>query len=132
MKKPWRLRLLLAASVIPLHSGAAEPISMHAHTKAGQEVRTRYHVRNDGQCHAAAVRIVWKKPPAHGHVEDRAQEVVVGINRLGSNNTCKGLSLPGVAVYYMPDAGFRGDDEFIYDVEGAGGTLTYDTVVSVP
>jgi hypothetical protein len=96
------------------------PIVAHAETatvKAGSKTKIATHSRFDSKCEAARVEIKLIKPPAHGSVSWTAEDYVVpAVNRAGVKQPaqCVGKSIPGMAVYYEPNAGFRGSDTFRY------------------
>jgi hypothetical protein len=96
------------------------PVVAQAETatvRAGSKTEIATHSRFDSKCEAARVEIKLINPPTNGKVSWAAKDYVVpAVNRSGVKQPaqCVGKTLPGVAVYYEPNASFRGADSFRY------------------
>jgi hypothetical protein len=107
-----------------------EPARRAFHTGAGQEVRVGRHERHGGNCQPAPMTVAVVQPPRHGRIESRPESFVAGGTRVGATS-CSGLKIQGLALYYLPEEGFRGTDTFTYEARGSGGPLTFEDSVSV-
>lgn len=58
----------------------------------------------------------------------RPSDVTVSVLRVGAPD-CTGHTFPGTAIWYMPQPGFRGVDQFTYDIVGRTDALHRDTAV---
>ena len=110
------LTAALAASALGLTHAAEPPIVVKRETVAGKEVLIRGFAEFDASCSLVRVQTVAVVTPPHdGKVETRPGPVVIGPNWVGGGN-CVGTTLQGVNVFYVPAAGFSGDDAFSLDV----------------
>ena len=86
----------------------------------------------DADCtlkHVQTVTVVSR--PAHGAVQIRPGDVVIGPNWVGGGH-CEGTTLRGVNVYYVPAPGFTGIDRFALDVDySSGRTVRTEVEVTV-
>lgn len=73
--------------------------------------------RDRKRTHGQTIALV--ESPAHGRIERRPGPVTVGDDRLGSK-ACRGATLDGIQVFYVPDDGFVGRDRFVLDVTHPG------------
>ena len=106
---------------LPTAFAAADTISTVRRTQAGTEVLLRTHARWDGQCNSVGLATIeMVDPPTKGRIDIRKGEVTVGANLVG-NTPCKGQRMPGILVYFLPDAGFRGIERFRYRVRYGSG-----------
>jgi hypothetical protein len=80
-------------------SGKRTKISSTAHIKADCEFA--------GYPYTAAI-----KQPAHGKIEVVHEEVRVHYPKDGPGYVCSGKPVQGNAVYYTPDPGYTGTDQF--------------------
>ena len=102
---------LAALSVAPLAAAAS----------SGHEGLVRGFAEFDAECRLKRVQtITVVSPPAHGGVESRPGDVVIGPNWVGGGD-CEGTTLRGVNVYYVPQAGYTGTDGFVLDVGYSSG-----------
>ncbi len=113
---------LAALSVAPLAAAASEPLLVvKKRTSSGHEGLVRGFAEFDAECRLKRVQtITVVSPPAHGGVESRPGDVVIGPNWVGGGD-CEGTTLRGVNVYYVPQAGYTGTDGFIHDVGYSSG-----------
>jgi hypothetical protein len=72
-------------------------------------------------------RIVIRTQPAHGTVSLRAGPTTVSVIRAGEPD-CMGHTYQGVGVWYRPAAGFKGVDQFDWDIIGSG-NASHDTAI---
>ena len=110
-----RIRLAVIAVAACLQPTLGYADSGTAQT--GHRTEMAVHTRFDGQCRAARVEITLIKPPAHGTVTWGPKDSVIpAVNRNGVPQPpqCVGRTIPGVAIYYQPNPGFVGTDNFRY------------------
>jgi hypothetical protein len=98
-------------------------------TPAGKEVLVRDHTEVTTSCTGSMPVIDITHPPAHGKVDVRPAHFVF---RAGSGyaavKSCEGRDVDGGGVWYTPQAGFKGVDDFSYTVDhGAGKHRQTDT-----
>ena len=94
----------------------ADPIRIERSTTVGREVLIRGFAEFDSHCRLVrAQTITVVEAPAHGKVETRPGEVVIGPNWVGPAS-CTGTRLSGVHVYYVPEPGYEGPDHLSLDV----------------
>jgi hypothetical protein len=72
-------------------------------------------------------RIVLRASPAHGTASLRPGPTTVTFVREGEAD-CTGKTYQGLGVWYVPAAGFRGIDQFDWDVIGSG-RPSHDTAI---
>lgn len=114
MKSFAILLIAFALLVAPVRAANAPDHTIARTTDAGREVRISTYVQFSGQCTSTGdPRIEVKGKPAHGSVTLRSTSIVV---TRSSSGDCLGYTLPGLAVWYTPEAGFQGSDRFDYDV----------------
>jgi len=100
-------------------------------TMAGQEVRIYTYTQHHTDCSPAGDPVITlRTKPAHGVATIRASTVTTGPPRFGATN-CTGKVLPGLGVFYTPAPGFRGTDQFDYDVTLTNGAAHDTAVVEV-
>ena len=101
--------------------------TIRSSTQSGQELRVSGYARWHRDCTAdQPPQIIIRTPPAHGTVSVRPGPSTVSSLRPGSPD-CTGKTYPGVAVWYAPATGFRGVDQFDWNV--IGGEVAHDTAV---
>lgn len=97
-------------------------------TTAGQEVRIFTYVQHRSDCTQGpdpGITILTK--PAHGTASVRADTAVIGPSRFGAVD-CSGRSLSGLGVWFTPEPGFAGTDQFEYQVQVSNG-MAHDTAI---
>ena len=129
-RSPRWLAILVFAPVVA--AAAEPPIIVRKETRVGEPVMVRGFAEFDSACRLKHVqRIVVAKAPAHGTVETRPGDVVVGANWVGAAR-CEGTKLRGVEVFCLPAPGFTGTDHFLLDVGYSRGvTVRADVEVEV-
>ncbi len=131
-------RTIIAAAIGAVAlCGAARPASaqigetdrmIQRQTTAGQAVRIWPYVKLNHRCQQNGTpQISLLTPPAHGSIEQRSEEVAI-TTVLPGGNDCRGKSAPGIAVWYTPAAGFKGQERFDYQVT-YGSLSRHDTIV---
>lgn len=125
----WMATLAFAPVLV---AAAEPPIIVKKETRAGEAVMVRGFAEFDSACRLKHVqRIVVASAPAHGTVETRPGDVVVGPNWVGAAR-CEGTKLRGVQVFYVPAPGFTGADHFLLDIGySRGRTVRADVEVQV-
>jgi hypothetical protein len=114
MKSPAILLTAFALLAAPVLAENAPDDTFVRTTDAGHEVRISAYVQYSNNCTSAGdPHIEVKGKPAHGSVTVRSASIVVTRSRSGN---CLGYTLPGLEVWYTPEAGFQGSDRFDYDV----------------
>jgi hypothetical protein len=129
MKSPASLLIAFALLVAPVRAPNAPDDTFNRTTDAGRAVRISGYVQYSVKCTSTGdphVEVAAK--PAHGTVTIRSASIVVTRSRSGN---CLGYSLPGVEVWYTPEAGFQGSDRFDYDVYYTKGSVHEAAAVEV-
>jgi hypothetical protein len=128
----WHWAGALAAVCIAGLAGADEPLVVKRRTTVGHEVLVRGFAEFDQECRLRRVQtIAVALAPAHGSVETRPGDVVIGANWAGAGH-CEGTTLRGVKVFYVPAPAFAGTDRFALDVGyTAGRTVRAEVEVVV-
>jgi hypothetical protein len=99
-------------------------------TSPGREVRIFIYTRYNEDCSPAGdPHIVLRSAPAHGSVTFRPETAVVNHSRFGP--VCIGKTLPGIAVWYTPNAAYVGADKFGYDIYYSHGTAHDEAIVNI-
>jgi hypothetical protein len=100
-------------------------------TKAGQEVKVRQHAPAfSGGCSGAMPTLTFDPKPAHGTVDVRPDRFIMGKGYTSGNaSSCDGQPVDGIAIWYIPAAGFHGVDQFAWtaDFGGKGKRRRVDT-----
>lgn len=97
-------------------------------TTAGQEVRIFTYVQHRSDCSQGPdPRITIRTPPAHGTATVRPGTITIGPSRFGATD-CSGRSLSGLGVWFVPEPGFRGTEQFDYEVQFTNG-VAHDTAM---
>jgi hypothetical protein len=110
---------LSACNTAVMELSASKTVS----TSAGQEVKVGRYASWTVFCGPIPITVITKNEPAHGKISIRAENwVMTGGQRLGTID-CTGKILQGVGVYYMPQPGFRGDDQVELTVPSGNGTM---------
>jgi len=102
--------------------------------KAGKEVSTAYYTAWNGDCstRTPSIRIVNK--PTNGAVVIRPKKQKIGSGaELGKNNLCEGKTVIGSEVFYVPNSGYTGTDEFLLEstIPGQPGAARRNITVTV-
>lgn len=131
---------MMKATAVALLAALALPVVAHAQkstpqehtwrrsTTAGQEVRIFTYVQHRSDCTQGpdpAITIHTK--PAHGTATVRPGTVTIGPSRFGAVD-CSGRSLSGLGIWFVPEAGFSGTDQFDYEVQFTNG-VAHDTAM---
>jgi hypothetical protein len=96
----------------------------------GRDVRVSTYTHYNADCSPAGdPDIVLHNKPAHGVVSFRPQTTAVRHSRFGA--VCIGKTLPGLAVWYTPDKGFSGADQFDYYIVSRQNVALDTAVVNV-
>lgn len=100
-------------------------------TTTGQEVRIFTYVQHRSDCtQGPDPRITIRTPPAHGSATVRAGTVTIGPSRFGATD-CSGRVLSGLGVWFVPEPGFSGADQFDYEVQFTNGVAQDTAMVDV-
>jgi len=122
MRVQLALPLLLAAlagcsGAAKLIAPASEDAVVTKRVKSTQEVGIRSHAQWDSQCQAKGVP--WAsmvKAPTSGKVEFRKETATITGSDFGQVR-CDGTRIDGIRIYYVPEPGFKGTVDFMYDVQ---------------
>lgn len=102
--------------------------TMHRSVQASTELRVfTYATWNTGCGSEALPTIEILTRPAHGKAELRPGQSTVRFVRSGEPD-CTGKTFPGLSVWYVPDAGFRGTDKFDAKIIGTS-KFSHDTYI---
>ena len=102
--------------------------SMHMATQAGQELHVFTYTSWHRDCSPEPPpQITLRMQPAHGSILLRPSPSTVSVIREGSPD-CTGRTYPGIGVWYVPAPGFRGADQFDYNVVSLNSS-SHDTVI---
>ena len=110
-------RLGIAVSlVVCCLSAAADARSLSRTVSSGKTQQVLSYASWGEACspRAGTVRLVTK--PQHGKVQSRRSNLLITTARFGDTK-CIGKRIPGVAIDYTPDKGFRGTDSFVVNVK---------------
>jgi hypothetical protein len=101
------------------------------HAAPGHEIRINVYMQHGRDCSPMRnPTIDVDTKPSHGMVSIRDYAGISSAPRIGAID-CTGKPLTGLAVYYTPDAGFTGTDQFDYSVAFSNGGLHDAAVVTV-
>lgn len=127
MSKTIALRFALASFTILGVAASADANNFQKSTSAGRAVLVRHYGSWDKDCRAKeAPQIEVTEAPSHGTVSTRANTSKITEVRLGGEQ-CLGHSVAGIAVYYTPQAGFRGIDNLGITAAFVDGKTVNDT-----
>jgi len=99
---------------------AAQNIHVQKHTLAGQEVRIRGFSPFDADCKPQGLPVIEvAQLPSSGEISQRHETLTVGANWVGTTN-CTGTQMDSLTVYYLPRAGFEGQDHFTLKINYPG------------
>lgn len=129
--KTFTMALLTAFALSPaVHAQKNTPQerTWRRNTQAGQEVRIFTYVQHRSDCSQGPdPRITLRTPPAHGTTAVRPDTVAIGPSRFGATD-CSGRLLSGLGIWFVPEPGFSGSDQFDYDVQFTNG-VAHDTAM---
>jgi len=91
-------------------------------TKAGQEVKVRNHAPSlSANCSGLMPTLTFDPKPAHGTIDVRPDRFIMGKGyNSGSASSCDGQPVNGLAIWYIPAAGFHGVDQFAWTADFGG------------
>ncbi len=91
-------------------------------TKAGQEVKVRNHAPSfSAGCSGAPPTLTFDPKPAHGTIDVRPDRFIMGKGyNSGNASSCDGQPIDGIAIWYIPAAGFHGVDGFAWTADFGG------------
>lgn len=96
-------------------------------TAAGHEVKIGRYSTWGNFCEYRPTNVITKTAPEHGTISTRLETYVSSGGARTGTIDCTGKTMQGVAVYYMPQAGFRGHDQVQLQVPSGNGTMS-DTI----
>ena len=139
-----KLRIESLASA-PIHAEDAPPAATGANGRTvvsrqqtirrtatpGQEVKIFTYASFNRQCQSNnQPQITLRIRPAHGTVAIRPGQSTVSVIREGAPD-CTGKTYLGTAVFYTPEPGYRGSDQFDYDVLNKDNTAHDTAIISI-
>ncbi len=104
--------------------------ALNVSTTMGKQVRIKRYMEHDIFCAPSMPTIIVTTLPAHGTFSTRQETGPAGVTRVGSVD-CSGRILPGLALYYTPEPGFRGSDQMKYTVGITGRALHDSAAITV-
>ncbi|QRY33289.1 MULTISPECIES: Ig-like domain-containing protein [unclassified Variovorax] len=122
------LAALALCTVAHAQKGTPREHTWQRSTTAGQEVRIFTYVQQRSDCSQGPDPVVTiRTKPAHGTVSVRPGSVTVGPPRFGAVD-CSGRTLSGQGIWFVPEPGFSGTDQFDYEVQFTNG-VAHDTAM---
>jgi hypothetical protein len=112
MKFAVSASLVLAALLTPTSSGAQS-----ATIASGKKSQITTHFRADKECNAIPIVIEIVAAPANGTVTSEPKDIIIPAQtpRGGKQGSkCVGKTVKGVTIFYQPNPGFSGQDNFRY------------------
>ncbi len=128
------LALALATTIAvtaPAIAADPEARTLRRSTDAGREVRISTYSQHKSDCTPGRPpQISMGTKPAHGTTAIRPASVEGGKSRFGQID-CTGTVQSGLAIWYAPEAGFHGTDQFDFYVIDRNGTAHDTAIVDV-
>lgn len=135
--RPVAVLLLCAASACTPGNYVSRDNTINVAATPGQEARVQSYAFWDTKTctQNGTPQITVLNQPQHGTVAIRPGTSTISRVRDGGQTYCVGTTLPGTVVAYTPAAGFRGTDQFDYNITNPGQPssripyLSHDTAV---
>lgn len=113
---------------MPLSVAAAREVVRERTAIPGEENRFMVHSHYGNECEGGPIPTVeLTRNPEHGRVIVR--ESVETVMRPG--HLCHGRRIDGIGIFYIPEPGYLGTDEFAYHRNDENGNLVFDMVLQV-